>query len=356
MPFGHGTPCPYWAAHKNGGRNVAAVLRVCGFLTNFVVSLLAERICASGGAVLTKQKHISDMEENPNNMVEGVPAGTKKRSGSSILPLVIAVLVCAALAGAIMLMRGGCSNSSALKIGVEAANAKCPYDMGYGGSLLSIKYDEDRNEVAMLMAVNEEIASPVVLKKNNAIAKKQMRLNLSQSTSKRMLQDLVNAGASFKATFKGMTSGKTVDIVFSPGEIKEMLNSNMSQTEIDEMRFENWLIMQQEGCPQDLGDGMTITKVTSEGDDVVMYIHVEYAEELDNVRAVNDEAKLEMLSEIAGDKTGQSELQLLAINFKGLVYRFYHDDTEKCVDIAFTFVEMNEVLPGKRSGYLRGVK
>ena len=315
---------------------------------------------------INQTKNISDMGENPNNienpnnMVEDVPTGAK-RSGN-ILPLVIAVLVCAAMAGAIMLMRGGCSSSATtkLKMAVEAANAKCPYDMGYGGSLLSIKYDEDRNEVAMLMAVNEEIANPVLLKKDNAIAKKQMRLNLSQSTSKRMLQDLVNAGASFKATFKGMTSGKTVDILFPPEEIKEMLNSKMSQTEIDEMRFENWLFMQQEGCPQDLGDGMTITEVTSEDDNVIMYIQVEYAEALDYLRAVNDEAKREMLSELAEDRTTQAELQLMTSNAKGLEYRFYHDDPKKSVDIAFSFVELNEVLPGKSKEmeYLRrqGVK
>lgn len=61
--------------------------------------------------------------ENPNNMVEDVPTGAK-RSGN-ILPLVIAVLVCAAMAGAIMLMRGGCSSSATtkLKMAVEAANA-----------------------------------------------------------------------------------------------------------------------------------------------------------------------------------------------------------------------------------------
>ncbi len=286
------------------------------------------------------------MEENPNNMVEAAPAGAKKRS--SILPLVIALLVCAAMAGAIMLMRGGCSNSAAhhkLKVGVEAANAKCPYDMGYGGSLLSIKYDEDRNEVAMLMAVNEEIASPVVLKKNNAIAKKQMRLNLSQSTSKQMLQDLVNAGASFKATFKGMSSGKTVDIVFPPEEVKEMLNSNMSQAEIDEMRLENWLFMQQESCPQYMADGMAITKIKREADDVIMYIQVEYAEALDNLRAAMDEAKRELLSEIAGDRTCQAEMELMTSNGIGLVYRFYHDDPKKkCVDYAFTVDELHNAL------------
>ncbi len=333
---------------QNGVRNVAEVLRVWLFLTNFVVSLRAERICASGGAVLTKQKHISDMEENPNNMVEDAPAGAKKRS-SNILPLVIAVLVCAAMAGAIVLMRGGCSNSAThkLKMAVTEANNSCPYDFGSGGSILSIKYDEDRNEVAMLIAINEEVMSAVMLKQNSANSKKQMRLNLSQSTCKQLLLDLANAGASYKVTFKGLQSGNTVDIPFTSEEIKEMSEREMSQAEIEELSFENWLFMQNNSCPQDIGDGMSMTKVVREGDKVIVYIQGAEKEYVRFFRT-NDEyvdaAKSDMLSGLIEDKSIQLNFQMLTRNGMGLVYRFYHDDPKKCVDFAFTVDELHNAL------------
>ncbi len=295
------------------------------------------------------------MEENPYNMVEDAPAGAKKRS-SNILPLVIAVLVCAAMAGAIMLMRGGCSNSATTKLKMEAlrANEGCPVDYGNGMTLQSVVYDEASNVVTMTVAVDNESFDMDYLRTNADVAKKNVYLSFSQGDCKPMVNDIANGGAGFKVVLKDKKGGKTVDVLLSPDEVKQMSKSNLSQAEIGKMKFDNWLLVQNRACPQDLGDGTAIAKVVAEEGFVVLYIQGEDNETIDYIRDDSDYynfMKSNMMSGLAEDVATQSQFALLASNGYGLVFRFYHDDPKKSADITYSVDELQKAMQKKESGY-----
>ena len=289
------------------------------------------------------------MEEYPNNIVEDAPAGAKKRS-SNTLPLVIALLVCAALAVAILLIRGGCSNSATykLKMAITELSCECPVDYGDGVMLDSVKYDEDRNEVYMLIVMNELYYDLESLKSDEAIMKNQVRLFFSKTENNKWLSDLVNAKAVLKFSCKGKMFGEETPVFsFSLDEVKEMSQSNLSQAEINKLELENWLLVENNSCPKDMDNGMTATKVAQEGDKVVFYFQGVNKEGIKYFRAnpeYIDTVKNSMLSGLAGDRIMQLEFRILTNNGLGVVYRHYDEDPKDSLDIAFSVDELRKAI------------
>ena len=61
------------------------------------------------------------------------------------------------------------ANVTKLKKEVAVANASCPINMGIGGDLLSIKYQEKGNRVILYYSINENLGGALFLKKNKKI-------------------------------------------------------------------------------------------------------------------------------------------------------------------------------------------
>lgn len=58
------------------------------------------------------------------------------------------------------------TNITKLKKEVAVANAGCPINMGIGGDLLSIRYQEKENRVILYYSINEDLGGALFLKKN----------------------------------------------------------------------------------------------------------------------------------------------------------------------------------------------
>ena len=107
--------------------------------------------------------------------------------------------------------------------------------------------------------------------------------------------------------------------------------------------LDSWVATQNQACPQDAGNGISVTQVAREGNNVVMYIHVDN-ESLDYLRSKKagdiDAAKGEMLTELTGD----SDIKLMVSSGVGFVYRFFVDDPTDCVDVRFTVDELRSSI------------
>ncbi len=259
---------------------------------------------------------------------------------SHVIPLLVSAVVYAVIAVSAVMMcscTGRANSNSNLKKAIAVANSMCPIDYGNGSKLESIKYDESRNEATMTLSVDGGSVDIATLKSNETIVKQMLCASFSQGSGNQWMVELANAGASFKAVFKEMPSGKTAEFTFTAEEVKGMAKGNVPQTGMNQ-GLDAWVATQNKACPQNLGDGISITQVAREGNNVVMYVQVDN-ENMDYLRsnAGDIEAtKDEILAELAGDGV----VRLLVSNGAGYVYRFFVDDPTDCVDIKFTVDEL----------------
>lgn len=264
---------------------------------------------------------------------------------SHAVPLLVCVVVYAVIAVlSVMMCSCGGKADSNLKTAVALANSMCPYDYGNGTKLESIKYDESRNEATMTLAVYNEDENLDIeyLKSNGAVMKNQLSVALSQDKNNQWLKELAKAGASFKVAIKGLQSGKSAVFTFTAEEVKEMAKGNVPQADMNQ-DLDSWVAMQNQTCPQDMGDGMSVTKFTREEDNVVMYVHTPFKEELDYLRdnaGDLDTTKGLMLTRLASGGVAQ----LMVSNGVGFVCRLFADDPTDGVDIKVTVEELRNEL------------
>lgn len=261
---------------------------------------------------------------------------------SHAIPLLVCVVVYAVIAVlSVMMCSCGGQTNSKLKEAVAMANSMCPIDYGNGSKLESIKYDESRNEATMTLSVDNGIVDIATLKSNEANVKKLLCASFSQGCGNQWMIELANAGASFKVVFNEM-SGKTVEILFTPEEVKKIAKGNVPTADMNQ-DLDSWVATKNQACPWVVGGTLSVTQVVREGDNVVMYIHAEEKEGFDFLRSQAkfvDEAKFGLLLELVDE----DDIKLFENKGVSLIFRFFADDPTDCVEVIITGEELRNEL------------
>lgn len=239
-------------------------------------------------------------------------------------------------------------NITKLKKEIAVANASCPINMGIGGDLLSIKYQQKENRVIFYYSINEELGAGLFLKKNKEKLHQQFRLSFSKSESQQMLKDIVNAKASLMMIYKAPSSGKTVKFELPYDELKEMRANPMSDSEIQRLTIENKIEVENSRCPYKSDEGMVVTKVALVDDFIVWYYKMDEGlydmKELKKYQSDLKDNVKEVLNYMRKDPTMQNELRMLVNQGVGYQYRYYGDKSKNYVDVIFTPEELSEYL------------
>ena len=240
------------------------------------------------------------------------------------------------------------ANVTKLKKEVAVANASCPINMGIGGDLLSIKYQEKENRVIFYYSINEELGGGLFIKKNKEKLLQQFRLSFSKSESQQMLKDVVNAKASLMIIYKSPTSGKTIKFELPYEELKELRTNPMSDAEIQRLTIENKIDVENSRCPYKADEGTTATKVALVDDYIVYYYEMDEAlfdmKELKRHQSELKDNIREALKSMRNDMTMQNELQMLVGQNIGYQYRYYGNQSKEYVDVIFTPEELSKYI------------
>lgn len=240
------------------------------------------------------------------------------------------------------------ANVTKLKKEVATANAGCPINMGIGGDLLSIKYQEKENRVIFYYSVNEELGGSLFLKKNKDKLLQQFRLSFSKSESQQILKDVVNAKASLMMIYKAPSSGKTVKFELPYEELKELRANPMSDSEIQRLTIENKIEVENSRCPYKADEGTTTTKVALVDNYIVYYYEMDESlfdmKELKRHQNELKENVREALKSMRNDITMQNELQMLVGQNIGYQYRYYGNKSKEYVDVIFTPEELSKYI------------
>lgn len=216
--------------------------------------------------------------------------------------------------------------------------------MGMVGDLLSVKYDEKKKEVQYYMSLNDDIVSLDLMKKNEKMARQTLKLAFSKNDANEFLEQMTKAGAGLSVTYKSASTGKTLNISFTPDELKQIKDNPITEKEISRLLLNNMLAMTNAGCPHPIYEGVEMEKVFEEGDNVVYIYRVdEEMYDISPMKARKKEAK-DGMKEMFKDPSMKRDLGVLKSLDKGLVFRSYGDQSRDSIDIIFTNEEIRRNL------------
>lgn len=188
-------------------------------------------------------------------------------------------------------------NTKELKIGVAVFDKQCPVNMGMVGDLLSVKYDEKKKEVQYYMSLNDDMVSLDLMKKNEKMARQTLKLAFSKNDANEFLEQMTKAGAGLSVTYKSASTGKTLNISFTPDELKQIKNNPITEKEISRLLLNNMLAITNAGCPEPISEGVEMEKAIEEGDNVIYVYRLD--EEKCDISLVKGREK-EMKNDIGG--------------------------------------------------------
>lgn len=237
----------------------------------------------------------------------------------------------------------GCKNENErkLKSDIEATNRQCPVSMGMLGDIISLKYDEKAKEVQLYLSLNEKFVDIDVLKKNRQMVLQNLKLAFSRNNGgKKIMDQMIKAGASLSITYKGSSSGKSFNVKLPLSDLKEITGAVYSDKEVNRILLENQIAMENSRCPYKVAEGMEMVKVFDDGDNIVYSCQFdESMYDLSFLRLNQSELK-QNIREIFNDPAVKEETKVLCSLDKGLEYRYYGDMSGDSISVVFTPEEL----------------
>lgn len=239
----------------------------------------------------------------------------------------------------VMVLFFGCAENK-LKVAVEEVNKKCPVSLGAVGEMTSVVYEGDM--VTFNFTLNEDFLDIDALASNPDNMKATILAGILNEKSKKMIEAMIDAGASFNMAFKGKKSGKEANVKLSPEELKEEVEK---PAPTNEEKLKTAIASTNDQMPIDSGAGVIMTEMVDKGD-VVYYM-----------AKVNDMAAFKQiansLEEVKNSQRTMFKLmdpslkiffKLIADTGKGLGYCYSVEGDDKTVEVVHTNAELKELL------------
>lgn len=252
-------------------------------------------------------------------------------------------LIFLAVTSLLLVCMAACGNGqddSKLRKSIEEAQSELPVDLGLVGDMTDLKYDRDDRNVRMFMTVNENIVNVAVMKENSDSFRNMFKLMWTGEDTRELIEMIADAGASMSVRYKGGTSGESVELKLSNSELKEILDTKLTEKEKNRMLLEGTVANGNAACPMNIGNGMIMESVTLEGNNVVYAIEVdEEISDMELLRINEDMIREEMVKQF-GNPVVANELNIMASAGCAVVYRYIGDTSGDTFEIRFSNREL----------------
>ncbi len=231
-----------------------------------------------------------------------------------------------------------------LKKEVEKVNKECPINMGIMGDVLSMTFDEQAKEVGYYYLMNEQNTSVEAMRANEDLVFNNIKLSLSQDNSKELINLIVSAGYSLVYRYKSPSSEKEFSIKLSLDDLRKIQNNPLSTSEINRLLLDNLIAFENARNPHLVGEGMEMTKVEDDGENVVYYCRLD--EDMYDI-TIFEQAQAELkdgMKEMLKDPIVRQEANIIQSNARGLTYRYYGEVSGISVDVNFPYLELRQAV------------
>lgn len=219
-------------------------------------------------------------------------------------------------------------------------NKLCPIDMGMGGQIVSIEFDEKSMTTIYNCVVNPLLFNFKLINNNPSYKrKKEDVLTLAFLSS---IQQMVDLGVTLKYNFKTYDNSEQCSLVVTPSRIRELKRKAQSQDEIDMMMLDFWieeesLMMSENPETPDVTiklDGKTLiyTFPTPEEDGTLARIEL-----------FNSDLKTQLFN-LFRDPSMKMRIPVFLRQNLTLKFSYRGESTGKTVDVVFTPEELSEFI------------
>lgn len=247
----------------------------------------------------------------------------------------------AAIVCGIALLLTGCAENK-LRSAVEQVNRECPMDLGTAGKMESVSYEDDC--VSFNYVFSEEYVSIEKMKQDPELIKNSVLTMFSnpQGPMKDFIQALTEAGASVKFNFQNPKGDQKLSIDVSSEELAGARN-DAHTTDAD--KLDAALRSTNLQMPMDLGDGLVITQVITEGNTVFYLCSVdEHQLDFKLLKSQAAALKQEITANLAALSGSDAKfIELIANAHKQLGYRYKGTTSGQQMDITLTTDELRQL-------------
>ena len=192
------------------------------------------------------------------------------------------------------------TNMQKLAAHVAKMNEECP-SWATEGFLLSVKYDEAKNEVTLACALDDGYISAVYLRQRKENMAKLLRSYFVPlittdypEDNTQLFQYIVDAGASVKAVYKEMEFGESAQYTFSAAEVAAMAGHKVPREEINRMCMESYIYTFNSSGPSYHHGAEMSMRAELEYGYLVIYMYTHY--DLKKYKELEGEWKQEILN------------------------------------------------------------
>jgi DNA-binding protein YbaB len=238
---------------------------------------------------------------------------------------------------------------AAIKQEIEQLNDQCPIVLGSSGAITKVEYEEGTVTFTYLVNEKETLTDIEKFKMYKSLLKELSMTSLASSNLASM-ETISNDDVDLRYKMLGSQSKAIVIIDVTSQELKDfMANIDGKPHALDYKLLDLQVQLANTNLPQKIEDGMLITQITQEGNNVVYKLSVD-EELLGNDVNILDRVKDQLKSDITRSLQSEDDLaltrfeQLLKKLQYGLIYRFCGNHSGHTVDIYFSPDEISNIL------------
>lgn len=232
-----------------------------------------------------------------------------------------------------------------LKAMSDEVNQMCPIDMGMLGTMSSTEY----LPVSKTFVYNFNIDPTLVTLEQLAasgtsVMKHNMQTTLSQTAYHPFLQILVGADARLCAKFH-QDQKNPITIMISTDELREMLSTKRTDRSLARESVENTVAMENSRYPQNLGNGMLMTKAYCNGNQVVYECQIDPSIlTAADIAASEQMIKDAMINLMASDLGMNAFCKNVVAADYSIRYHYYEPGTNRYHDIIITAEDLAKII------------
>lgn len=240
----------------------------------------------------------------------------------------------------------GCSQKTKLEAGIEAANKQCPISLGMAGEVTAIRFDG--KNVVYELSVDEAFLNLEALGKSPEAMKAGIGTMLSNPKGdvKKTLELVIETGSGIKYVYKGKQSGKEASCYLNTDELKQLLDANLSQAELDRRQLEEIVNLTNASLPMAVDQATQLDKLSIEEGQVVYDYTID---ESKISMSVLKERQAQLREQIrsswsAGDVSMKMFLDACRKCGKGIGYRYVGNASGEMLYIVFDSAEVKAMF------------
>lgn len=236
-----------------------------------------------------------------------------------------------------------------LKKIVEKENGTCPIPCPPFGTLKSVDYDQEENEVSFNFSVNDaQLDFSFDNKEHEPLMKESFELIFAHSQLNDFMGHVKKAEASVAVVLKSDISGKRLTLHYSPKEVADIYSQALTEEEIKKKQLDINLKIAQTLLSADLGDGIIAKTVSLDGDFIVYTTDVPESEEfmVSQIKGQQDilgAMKMEMTPLFSGNVKSRALIKSLRDVGYGMKYVFVGDLSYDSFEIIWTPEELKAI-------------